>query len=94
MIIVAGHIQVAPEERDGYLADCRTVVEQARAAPGCLDFSLSADPLEPGRIVIYERWATDEDVERFRGSGPPAEQQAQILDASVARYRVASVEPP
>ncbi|HEY0453687.1 antibiotic biosynthesis monooxygenase family protein [Actinophytocola sp.] len=92
MIIVSGKIYVAPGERDGYLAGCRTVVEQARVAPGCLDFTLSADLLEPGRINIYERWDTDEDVERFRGGGPPGEQQAQILDGSVARYRISSVE--
>ncbi|HWM07025.1 MAG TPA: antibiotic biosynthesis monooxygenase family protein [Actinophytocola sp.] len=92
MIIVSGEIHVAPEQRADYVAGCRVVVEAARSASGCLDFTISADLLEPGRINVYERWDTDEDVERFRGDGPPAEQQAQILDASVARYRISSVE--
>lgn len=94
MIIVSGKLYVDAEARAAYLADCRTVIEQARVAPGCLDFHLSADPLEPGRINVYEAWETDEDVERFRGGGPSGAQQAEIRDASVARYRISSVEAP
>jgi quinol monooxygenase YgiN len=43
MIIVAGQIVVEPEQREAYLQGCVEVIEQARDAPGCLDFSLSAD---------------------------------------------------
>jgi quinol monooxygenase YgiN len=94
MIIVAGKIYVDDQVRDDYVAGCRSVVEQARSAPGCLDFTIAADPLEPGRVNVYEVWESDEDVERFRGDGPPAEQQAEIRDASVARYRISGVEAP
>lgn len=94
MIIVAGKVHVDPAERDAYVAGCRQVVDMARAAPGCLDFTISTDLLEPGRVNIYERWETDEALETFRGAGPPPEQQAQILDAEVARYRISSVEAP
>lgn len=94
MIIVAGKLYVDAAERDAYVAGCRQVVAMARDAPGCLDFTISADQLEPGRVNVYERWESDEAVETFRGSGPPPEQQAQILDADVARYRISSVEAP
>ncbi len=94
MIIVSGKLYVDPAERDSYVEGCRTVVDLARAAPGCLDFAIAADLLEPGRINVYERWETDESVETFRGGGPPDEQQAQILDAEVARYRISAVEAP
>ena len=94
MIIVSGRLHVDPEVRTAYLDGCRAVLEQARSAPGCLDFALSADPLEPGRVNVYERWDSDEDLARFRGSGPSDEQSAQIRDASVAKYRISAVEPP
>lgn len=55
MIIVAGHIIVDPEVREPYLAGCLGVVEQARSAPGCLDFALTADLVDPRRIDAYER---------------------------------------
>jgi quinol monooxygenase YgiN len=88
VVIVAGHIVVAPEDRDDYLSGCVEVVRQARLAPGCLDFSLSADLLEPGRVNIFERWESQAAVEAFRGSGPSDEQGAAIQTASVAEYDV------
>ena len=88
MVIVAGHIVVALEDRDDYLSGCVEVVRQARLAPGCLDFSLSADLLEPGRVNIFERWESQAAVEAFRGSGPSDEQGAAIQAASVAEYDV------
>ncbi len=88
MVIVAGHVVVDPEQRDDYLSGCVEVVRQARHAPGCLDFSLSADLLEPGRINILERWESQAAVEAFRGSGPSDEQGAAIVAAAVAEYDV------
>ena len=91
MVIVAGHIVVDPAQREAYLAGCVGVVEQARRAPGCLDFSITADLLDPGRIDVYERWDSQAAVEAFRGSGPSDEQGATMLDASVAEYDVTNV---
>lgn len=92
MIIVAGWLDVDAAERDKYVAECTQVVELARAAPGCLDFNIAADIVEPSRITIYERWETDEALATFRGSGPRSEQTAQIRAADVRRYRISSVE--
>jgi quinol monooxygenase YgiN len=88
VVIVAGHVVVDPGQRDDYLSGCVEVVRQARGAPGCLDFSLSADLLEPGRINILERWESQAAVEAFRGSGPSDEQGAALLAAAVAEYDV------
>ncbi|WP_447003518.1 putative quinol monooxygenase [Saccharothrix isguenensis] len=91
MVIVAGHIEVDPQERESYLADCVTVVEQARRAPGCLDFAITADLVDAGRIVIFERWESQAAVEAFRGSGPADEQGAAIVSASVSEYDISAV---
>lgn len=91
MVIVAGHLLVDAVERDAYLATCRAVVEQARAAPGCLDFALSADLVDERRINIVERWESQAAVEAFRGSGVDGEQGDLIRGASVAEYDVAGV---
>ncbi|KQY09115.1 antibiotic biosynthesis monooxygenase [Mycobacterium sp. Root135] len=89
-VVVAGHLLVDPDARDHYLAGCRDVVRQARETPGCLDFAISADVLDPGRVNVYERWASRAAVEAFRGSGPSDEQGAALLLASVAEYDVAA----
>jgi len=88
MVIVAGHIVVDPQARDDYLSGCVEVVRQARRAAGCLDFALSADLIDPGRVNIFERWESQAAVEAFRGSGPSDEQGAAIRAASVAEYDV------
>ncbi|MFW6695548.1 putative quinol monooxygenase [Streptomyces sp. MAR4 CNX-425] len=94
MIIIAGALRVDAADRDAYLADCAPVVTRARAAAGCLDFALCADPVEADRINVYERWETDEDLHRFRGTGPDDGQAARIRDADVRKYRVSAVEAP
>jgi quinol monooxygenase YgiN len=91
MVIVAGQLFVDPARRERYLAGCAEVVERARRAPGCLDFAIAADLIDPGRINIFERWQTQEAVESFRGSGPGEEQSAAIRAASVAEYDVADI---
>jgi quinol monooxygenase YgiN len=93
VVIVAGHITVEPQQRASYLADCVRVVEEARGAAGCLDFAISADLIDPSRINIFERWASQAAVDAFRGSGPSDEQGAAIRSASVAEFDVADVRP-
>ena len=88
MVIVAGHLMVGPTERDAYLAGCVDVVSQARRALGCLDFSIAADLVEPGRINVFERWESQEAVLTFRGSGPSGEQAAAVTSATVTEYDV------
>lgn len=91
MVIVAGQIFVEAAQRDSYLAGCASVVAKARNAPGCLDFSISADLLDAQRINVYERWETQEAVESFRASGPDEEQNVAMLSASVAEYDISEV---
>jgi quinol monooxygenase YgiN len=88
MIIVAGQLTVDASDRVAYLAGCVSVIEQARQSPGCLDFAITADLLDAGRINIFERWESPAAVQAFRGSGPSDEQSAAMLAASVAEYEV------
>ncbi|MDJ0460952.1 antibiotic biosynthesis monooxygenase family protein [Streptomyces sp. H27-C3] len=92
MIIVSGKLYVDPATRDTYLSGCTGVAEQARAAPGCLDFVLAADPIEPDRVNVFELWESDGELAAFRGAGPEPEQAAAIRDADVKRYRISAVE--
>ena len=76
MAIVAGHVTVDPEQRESYLAGCMSVVEKARRADGCLDFAITADLLDPGRVNLFERWETQAAVETF-AEAPPAASKAR-----------------
>ena len=89
MIIVAGFLEVHPDDREQYLTGCTDVIRAARSTKGCIDFHLSADRLDPGRINVFEQWESVEAVEAFRGAGASDEQQAAILNASVMQHEVA-----
>jgi quinol monooxygenase YgiN len=89
MIIVAGFLRLDPDQRTSYLDGCEGVIRAARSAPGCIDFHLSADPIEADRINIFEQWDSAESVDAFRGSGPSDEQQATITEANVVQHEIA-----
>lgn len=92
MIIIAGRLHVAPADRDRYLHATEEVARLARQAPGCHDFVQAADPIDAGRINVYERWESDADLARFRAADGP--ELPPINSADVRRYRIASVESP
>ena len=93
MIIVSGSISVTPSRRDAFVAASLDAVVQARRAPGCLDFVVAADPIEPDRVNVYERWESDAELETFRGDGPGADLTSDIVRAEVSRHEVSSSGP-
>jgi quinol monooxygenase YgiN len=93
MIIVAGALTVDPNGRNAYLDGCTSVVAAARQAQGCRDFALSPDLLDAGRINVFERWDSDEDLHRFRGSGPDDGQLAALLNVQVDEWAVVERPP-
>jgi quinol monooxygenase YgiN len=61
MLIVAGTFEVDPDERDAFLQGRLDAMRTTRTEPGCLEYALSADPVDPSRVMLYERWA-DQDA--------------------------------
>jgi quinol monooxygenase YgiN len=94
MLIIAGTLFVDPLDRPAFLAANADVVSQAREAPGCLDFVQAADPLDPSRINIFERWDSENHLLAFRGAGQPKSDSPPIRSADVKRYVISAVEEP
>lgn len=90
MIIVTGHLVVDPADRDRAVELSREAVIAARATPGCIDFAVSADSVEPDRVNISERWIDRHALDAFRGSGPEGEVGNLIRDFAVAEHEVTS----
>lgn len=89
MIIVSGVLRVDPEGRERFLQDHLEVTLAARAAPGCLDFRLTADPYEPDVVRVYEAWTSAAAVEAFRGAEPGSPSSVPIRSADVDQHEVA-----
>ena len=94
MLIIAGRLILDPAHRAAFLAANVDVVGQAREATGCLDFVQAADPLDPSRINIFERWDAEDHLLAFRGAGQPASDSLPIQSADVMRYVISAVEEP
>lgn len=94
-IIVSGTIRVAPGERAAFLAARVPIIAHARAAPGCEDFSLSADTLDTGRVNVHERWRSQDDLLAYRaGDGPELIDTTAVLAADVELHHISSSEAP
>ncbi|HEY3262901.1 MAG TPA: putative quinol monooxygenase [Pseudonocardiaceae bacterium] len=63
--IIAGWMDYG-ENRDKVLAPFIDVAVASREEPGCLDYTVCADPEDAGRIIVFERWTSEPDlVEHF-----------------------------
>ena len=56
MIIVGGQFEVDPSERDAFLAERHEMMRTSRGEDGCIEYTFAADPLEPDRVILFERW--------------------------------------
>jgi quinol monooxygenase YgiN len=93
MLIVSGYLYVPPEDRDAWVEAHDATIRQARSQPGCIDLYLSADPIEAGRINLYEQWESAEHLEAWRAiAQPPA--KPTILGGMVQKHQISSSGPP
>lgn len=94
MIIVMGEFNVAPEDCEQYIA-CRTErIRKSRLEPGCLEYTYSADPLSPGRVILSERWDTADNfathVATVRAEGLAIEGDVPLLSGGIKRFDVSA----
>jgi quinol monooxygenase YgiN len=94
-IIVSGTLRVDPARRAAFLEARLPILAHARQAPGCLDFSLSADLLDAGRVNVYERWRSREDLLAYRaGDGPELDDTIAVTAAAVELHHISATEEP
>jgi len=90
VIIVAGHIDVAPEQRDEFLAGRAETIRKSRTEPGCIEYVFSADALEPGRVRVFERWESKEalraHLSALQSAAPPAAGGVPRLATELVQY--------
>lgn len=93
MIIIAGHATIDADRRDAYVEAHRALIRRCRQAPGCLDAAISADPVDPARINIFERWDSGEHLDAWRAVAMAPDTGIEF-EADVMAYDVADVRPP
>jgi quinol monooxygenase YgiN len=98
IVLIAGTVDVDPQKRDAALEAGCPHMEATRAQKGCLDYVWSADLLVPGRIYVFERWESQEDLAAHL-SGPHYLAMRDTIGAhglrgaDVSKYRIDLSEP-
>jgi quinol monooxygenase YgiN len=92
MIIIAGYILVEADKRDAVVAAFAGMIERARKHDGFLDLAISADPVDPARINLFECWRDQPSLSTWRkvAKGPRVKRQ----QTHVSLYRSNNAEKP
>ncbi len=98
MIAILGHIDVEPDKRDALVT---STVDLQRATqtdePGCVIYTISADPADSGRIRIVELWESAEALDahfahpNFAATGAALRVEPRI-GGSAVKYRIDAVD--
>ena len=93
MIIIAGHTLTESGKRDAAVQAFCEMQERARKHDGCLDLSISADPLDAERINVFELWRDQKALDTWRkvAKGPRG---IKFRKAHVKLYRTENAEKP
>ena len=62
MIIVAGFIDVDAGLRGEFLEAMGETIVATRSEPGCIEYTFAADAVDPGRVRLFERWETKDNL--------------------------------
>ena len=56
IVIVQGVFLIDPNERDRFVETSGGTMRSSRQEEGCLEYVIAADPLDPERAILSERW--------------------------------------
>ncbi len=94
MLIIAGHYSVGVAKRDAYVEAFSDLVQRGRAAAGCLDLAITADPVDPARVNNYERWESEATLAAFRAVANPPEFDVAMSDMQMSKFHIDSESHP
>jgi quinol monooxygenase YgiN len=93
MVIVGGIFEVDPDQREQFLAGRHDLMRTSRGESGCLEYVFSADPIDPSRVVLFERWtsqeALDAHIADLRSGQRSADTGPAPITSSIVIYDVA-----
>jgi quinol monooxygenase YgiN len=94
MLIVAGTFEVDPDLREEFLRSKENAMRVSRRESGCHDYVFSADPLEPGRVVLYERWEDKASLAGhlagLRSQPVPESVQVPIITQEIVQFEISA----
>jgi quinol monooxygenase YgiN len=97
IMIVQGVFSLDPLERDRFVESRVEAMRSSRQEKGCLEYVIAADPVDPERAVLTERWESMEDLQEHLGLQQNAGQSAipspVPRSVEITLYEVGSSRP-
>jgi quinol monooxygenase YgiN len=99
MILVIGHVKIAPEKVAAILPMLRTTIATTRQEAGCILYAFAEDVSEPGVLRIVERWESWETLAahgkaaHMKAWGEFLRSTATVLDREVIAYEAGVTKP-
>jgi len=97
-VIVAGTVDLAPEQREQAIRDAKPLIDEALAEPGCMAYEWTFDPFDAGRVHVFEQWESEETLSEHLRAPSYLNMLAHlgrvgIRAAATRKYRVDRDEP-
>jgi quinol monooxygenase YgiN len=98
MLIIAGTLDLPPENRAKLLEAAEPLMRASEAEDGCDTYLMMPDPLDAGRVRIFERWQSEEALASHFAMPHMAEFGAAlgslgITGSEVLKYQISSSGP-
>ena len=94
MLIIAGHYSVPAAQRKAFVDAFADLIKRARAYPGCLDLSISEDPVDPSRVNMMELWQSEADLVSWRKVAKPPKTGVKFEAGNVQKHHISHSGPP
>ena len=98
MLIIAGTLDLPPENRAQLLDAAKPLMQASQAEDGCDAYLMMPDPFDDGRVRIFERWASEEALAQHFTQPHMAEFGASIgglgvTGSDLLKYQISSSGP-
>jgi len=96
MIIVAGYFVVDPDQREQFLQSRGEMMRRSRSETGCSTYAFSPDPLDPGRVLLFERWESKEALAGHLAAqrqGPRPDDGIEVHESEILQYEISTIGP-
>ena len=96
-MIVQGAFSIDPNERDRFVETSIEGMRRSREEEGCLEYVIAADPLDPERAILSERWDSMDNLNQHlarQKDAPRPPDRPVPRSADITFYEVVSSRPP
>jgi quinol monooxygenase YgiN len=97
MVIVQGVFSVDSGERDRFVETRVEAMRSSRQEEGCLEYVIAADPLDPERAVLSERWESMDHLQQHlaQQQGPNRSDDSRPVprNVEITLFEVATSRP-